>query len=58
MKKFKVIVMDGGGKDSGYFKHEHIVRAANKKVLERKLKDMEIINGREYVRIEEVGKQL
>jgi len=54
MKKFKVVVLSGGGKNSSCFKHEHTVEAGNKKVLIRRLEDIGIINGREQVHIEEL----
>lgn len=55
MKTFKVTVVGVGIlKGEGNFKHEHIVKATSKKALENRLIDMEIINGREHVRIEEL----
>jgi len=50
MKTFKVTVWTMNG-----YTHEHKVKAGNKNALERRLRDMEIINGREYVQIEEIG---
>ncbi len=57
MKKFKVIVIGTGiRKNEGNFKHEHIVEASSEKALVKRLKDMEIINGRESVHIREIDK--
>ena len=56
MKTFKVEVYVTGQRtgELHYSKHEHIVKAGNLKALVRRLKDMEIINGREDVHIEEI----
>ena len=57
LKIFKVTVSAGGGKNNANFLyHAHTVKAGNKAALERRLKNMEIINGREHVQIEEIGK--
>ena len=63
MKKFKVVVTNGWdkrsyNKGSCAFKHEHIVRATSKRALVTRLKNAEIINGREQVHIEEVPNEI
>ena len=54
---FKVCVRGGGGKNNGEVWHDHIVEAKSEKVLIQRLKDAEIINGRESVHIEILKKE-
>ena len=60
MKIFKVEVYVTGQRSGElhYSKHEHIVEATSKRALVNRLKDMEIINGREDVHIEEINRGL